>query len=110
MRSRLNSKLEHGLRKLQDRAPPVVSGAIDGIIDRAIPAIANITGGSKHGRGQLNEDAINNGMVLAPRSAPPTKIQTYGPEVEGPDHEVRQAFFKYSQCNGKKRALLVSNC
>jgi hypothetical protein len=96
LNAKLNAKLEHGLRKLQDRAPPVVAGAIDEIIDRAIP----------NARRAQEMDL----PTLAPRSAPPTEVQTYGPELETADHTVRQAFFKYSQCNGKKRALLVSSC
>ena len=38
---------------------------------------------------------------------PPTQVQHYGPNVQGPNHKSAQPYFQYSQCNGKKKALLI---
>ncbi|KAJ6531831.1 peptidase C14, caspase domain-containing protein [Mycena capillaripes] len=38
---------------------------------------------------------------------PPTNQQNYGPQFQGPNHQVQQPFFQYSQCNGKKKALCI---
>ncbi|KAF8518458.1 peptidase C14, caspase domain-containing protein [Gautieria morchelliformis] len=38
---------------------------------------------------------------------PPTHIQHYGPQVQDPNHQVQQPYFKYSQCTGKKKALCI---
>ncbi|KAI9057303.1 hypothetical protein FKP32DRAFT_1584268 [Trametes sanguinea] len=42
-----------------------------------------------------------------PPPPPPSQQQSYGPTFEGPDHQQRQLFFQYSQCNGKKKALCI---
>ncbi|TFK99567.1 caspase domain-containing protein [Pterulicium gracile] len=42
---------------------------------------------------------------LPPR--PPTQAQHYGPTVNGPHHQKAQPYFQYSQCTGKRKALLV---
>lgn len=38
---------------------------------------------------------------------PPSGQQNYGPHFEGKDHQDHQPFFQYSQCTGKRKALLV---
>lgn len=38
---------------------------------------------------------------------PPNQEQHYGPQFEGSDHQQHQPYFKYSQCTGKKKALLI---
>jgi len=38
---------------------------------------------------------------------PPQQMQHYGPQVQGPSHQVQQPYFQYSQCNGKKKALCI---
>lgn len=38
---------------------------------------------------------------------PPAQNQYYGPQMQGPNHQVQQPFFQYSQCTGKKRALCI---
>src|ERR1700749_2854315 len=38
---------------------------------------------------------------------PPPEMQNYGPQYEGPNHQMQQPFFQYSQCNGKKKALCI---
>ncbi|TFK27140.1 metacaspase [Coprinopsis marcescibilis] len=38
---------------------------------------------------------------------PPTQVQKYGPHFQGPGNRDSQAFFQYSQCTGKKKALLI---
>lgn len=38
---------------------------------------------------------------------PPTGQQHYGPHFEGKDHQDHQPFFQYSQCTGKRKALLI---
>ena len=76
-------KLERQLRRLQERVPDVVADAIDDIVDATGPSSGS-------------------------RYLPPTGVQTYGPQIEGPDNAVKQPFFQYSQCSGKKKALLVS--
>ncbi|KAJ8072450.1 Ca(2+)-dependent cysteine protease [Marasmius tenuissimus] len=42
-----------------------------------------------------------------PPPRPPPQAQHYGPHYEGPQHEDRQPYFQYSQCNGKKKALCI---
>ncbi|KAF9267795.1 hypothetical protein L218DRAFT_954986 [Marasmius fiardii PR-910] len=42
-----------------------------------------------------------------PPPRPPTQQQNYGPHFQGPNHEDRQPYFQYSQCNGKKKALCI---
>ena len=46
--------------------------------------------------------------IAGPPHLPPSQQQHYGPKFEGADHQAQQPFFQYSQCNGKKKALLVS--
>ncbi|PBK64449.1 hypothetical protein ARMSODRAFT_961961 [Armillaria solidipes] len=38
---------------------------------------------------------------------PPSEHQHYGPRFLGPDQNEMQPYFKYSQCNGKKKALCI---
>ncbi|KAI6107967.1 putative metacaspase [Pisolithus sp. B1] len=38
---------------------------------------------------------------------PPAQHQFYGPQMQGPNNQVQQPFFQYSQCTGKKRALCI---
>lgn len=38
---------------------------------------------------------------------PPSQQQYYGPQMQGPPGQQRQPFFKYSQCNGRKKALCI---
>ncbi|KAJ7756475.1 peptidase C14, caspase domain-containing protein [Mycena maculata] len=38
---------------------------------------------------------------------PPARQQNYGPQFQGPDQQMQQPFFQYSQCNGKKKALCI---
>jgi len=33
--------------------------------------------------------------------------QNYGPQFQGPNQQIQQPFFQYSQCNGKKKALCI---
>ncbi|KAJ3574191.1 hypothetical protein NP233_g1948 [Leucocoprinus birnbaumii] len=42
-----------------------------------------------------------------PPPRPPTQVQNYGPQLQGPNHQTSQPFFQYSQCNGKKKALCI---
>ncbi|KAH7107065.1 peptidase C14, caspase domain-containing protein [Auriculariales sp. MPI-PUGE-AT-0066] len=38
---------------------------------------------------------------------PPTEVQSYGPQYQGHDQQMHQPFFQYSQCNGRKKALII---
>jgi len=38
---------------------------------------------------------------------PPSEVQSYGPQFQGRDNQLHQPFFQYSQCNGRKKALLI---
>ncbi|KZT42184.1 peptidase C14 [Sistotremastrum suecicum HHB10207 ss-3] len=38
---------------------------------------------------------------------PPSSQQNYGPQYQGPDNQVQQPFFQYSQCTGRKKALCI---
>ncbi|KAI6125078.1 caspase domain-containing protein [Pisolithus croceorrhizus] len=38
---------------------------------------------------------------------PPSQYQFYGPQMQGPNNQVQQPYFQYSQCTGKKRALCI---
>ncbi|KAK0210308.1 caspase domain-containing protein [Desarmillaria ectypa] len=38
---------------------------------------------------------------------PPSEHQHYGPRFLGPDQNEMQPYFKYSQCNGRKKALCI---
>ncbi|KAK0185779.1 caspase domain-containing protein [Armillaria mellea] len=38
---------------------------------------------------------------------PPNEHQHYGPRFLGPDQNEMQPYFKYSQCNGRKKALCI---
>ncbi|KAF8914273.1 caspase domain-containing protein [Gymnopilus junonius] len=51
--------------------------------------------------------AHNSGYPAGPPPRPPTQVQNYGPQFQGPNHQQSQPFFQYSQCNGKKKALCV---
>lgn len=42
-----------------------------------------------------------------PPPRPPSNVQNYGPQTQGPDHRNVQPFFKYSQCTGKRKALCI---
>ncbi|KAG1729665.1 caspase domain-containing protein [Suillus paluster] len=42
-----------------------------------------------------------------PPQRPPNQQQLYGPQMQGPNHQMQQPFFQYSQCNGKKKALCI---
>ncbi|KAJ7494771.1 peptidase C14, caspase domain-containing protein [Mycena galericulata] len=38
---------------------------------------------------------------------PPTSVQNYGPQFQGPNQQIQQPYFQYSQCTGKKKALCI---
>ncbi|KAJ7066752.1 caspase domain-containing protein [Mycena amicta] len=42
-----------------------------------------------------------------PPPRPPQAAQHYGPQYQGPNHQMQQPYFQYSQCNGKKKALCI---
>ncbi|KAG6335665.1 hypothetical protein ID866_3423 [Astraeus odoratus] len=42
-----------------------------------------------------------------PPAMPPTQQQFYGPQFQGPNHQMQQSSFQYSQCTGKKKALCI---
>jgi len=44
---------------------------------------------------------------MGPPPRPPTGNQNYGPQFQGANQQNSQAFFQYSQCNGKKKALCI---
>jgi len=38
---------------------------------------------------------------------PPMNQQNYGPQFQGPNQQIQQPFFQYSQCTGRKKALCI---
>jgi len=42
-----------------------------------------------------------------PPHAPPSQPQHYGPQYQGQNGGQQQPFFQYSQCTGKRKALLI---
>ena len=45
--------------------------------------------------------------AMGPPPRPPAGNQNYGPQFQGANQQNSQAFFQYSQCNGKKKALCI---
>ncbi|OJA20138.1 hypothetical protein AZE42_09303 [Rhizopogon vesiculosus] len=42
-----------------------------------------------------------------PPPRPPNQQQFFGPQMQGPNQQMQQPFFQYSQCSGKKKALCI---
>ncbi|KAF8581082.1 peptidase C14 [Ramaria rubella] len=38
---------------------------------------------------------------------PPSQMQHYGPQVQGPNQQAQRPYFQYSQCTGRKKALCI---
>ncbi|KAI5986532.1 caspase domain-containing protein [Pisolithus albus] len=63
-------------------------------------------GGYGYGPGPSQRGTYTNIVTDGP-PMPPAQNQYYGPQMQGPNHQVQQPFFQYSQCTGKKRALCI---
>lgn len=51
--------------------------------------------------------SIKYASATGPPPRPPTNVQNYGPQIQGPDHRTAQPYFQYSQCTGKRKALCI---